>query len=127
VSNSSSSSFVCDVCGHDESGWDISLSDANMVTCANDHTFCEDHVIGDWDTVRARIEEKLGDDYDEYELRYEIPAEFCPICNQTVLTDHDFLRYLVKVTGITNKKALTQITKEFSNYSDFAAWLNLKE
>lgn len=44
VTNSSSSSFICDVCGHDESGWDMCLSDAEMYECVNGHTFCEDHI-----------------------------------------------------------------------------------
>ena len=30
VTNSSSSSFVCDVCGETASGWDMGLSDAGM-------------------------------------------------------------------------------------------------
>lgn len=44
VTNSSSSSFICDSCGHDESGWDMCLSDAGMMECENGHTVCEDHV-----------------------------------------------------------------------------------
>jgi len=43
VSNSSSSSFICDVCGQDASGYDMSLSDAEMYECENGHIFCEDH------------------------------------------------------------------------------------
>lgn len=35
VSNSSSSSFVCDVCGNIESGWDLGLNDAEMCECVN--------------------------------------------------------------------------------------------
>ena len=45
VSNSSSSSFVCDVCGYTESGWDMSLEEAEMYECENGHTFCEGHII----------------------------------------------------------------------------------
>jgi len=43
VSNSSSSSFVCNVCGTVESGMDMSASDFDMETCCNGHTFCLDH------------------------------------------------------------------------------------
>ena len=35
VSNSSSSSFICEVCGQDASGYDMSLSDAEMYECIN--------------------------------------------------------------------------------------------
>lgn len=41
VSNSSSSSFTCDVCGETYSGWDACLSEAEMYECENGHTFCE--------------------------------------------------------------------------------------
>jgi len=45
VSNSSSSSFICEVCGQDASGYDMCLSEAGMYTCDNGHTFCEDHAL----------------------------------------------------------------------------------
>lgn len=45
VTNSSSSSFVCDVCGSEYSGMDMCLSDAMMYECVNGHTYCEDHTI----------------------------------------------------------------------------------
>lgn len=40
VTNSSSSSFVCEICGREESGFDLSLSDAEMAECVNEHVFC---------------------------------------------------------------------------------------
>lgn len=43
VSNSSSSSFTCDVCGSTESGMDLCLGEAEMFQCANGHTVCEVH------------------------------------------------------------------------------------
>jgi len=46
VSNSSSSSFICDVCGHDESGYDMTINEAGMVECEHGHIFCECHLIG---------------------------------------------------------------------------------
>lgn len=42
VSNSSSSSFICDICGMTEAGSDCeSMSDYGLVECNNGHTFCE--------------------------------------------------------------------------------------
>ena len=43
VANSSSSSFVCDICGEAEGDYD-SLYDADMVSCENSHTFCASHL-----------------------------------------------------------------------------------
>jgi len=37
VSNSSSSSFTCDVCGMSESGWDASPTDFGWITCVHEH------------------------------------------------------------------------------------------
>ena len=45
VTNSSSSSFICDICGHVESGYDMSLRDAGMMECVNGHTFCCDEAL----------------------------------------------------------------------------------
>jgi len=43
VSNSSSSSFVCQVCNETRSGWDMGLDEADMYTCEKGHTFCQSH------------------------------------------------------------------------------------
>ena len=47
VSNSSSSSFICDVSGEEVIGRDIGLEDAEMFVCINGHTFSEEYFIGD--------------------------------------------------------------------------------
>jgi len=53
VSNSSSSSFICDCCGHVEPDWDLGLDEANMKECVNGHIFCVDHTLElDMDKVR---------------------------------------------------------------------------
>ena len=45
VTNSSSSSYVCEICGHTESGWDLGLSDCAMMECVNGHVFCCDEAL----------------------------------------------------------------------------------
>lgn len=55
VTNSSSSSFICDVCGRDESGYDLCLSDIEMCRCKNGHTFCEDERVN----VREKSKEEM--------------------------------------------------------------------
>ena len=39
ISNSSSSSFICDVCGGSEGGYDVCLDDVNMTCCVKGHEF----------------------------------------------------------------------------------------
>lgn len=45
VTNSSSSSYVCEICGRVESGWDLGLSEAGMIECVNGHIFCADDAL----------------------------------------------------------------------------------
>jgi len=44
VSNSSSSSFICEVCGNVESGYDASYDDVDFAQCENGHVMCRDHI-----------------------------------------------------------------------------------
>ena len=44
VSNSSSSSFVCNICGEVEGGYDCSLGDFGMLECEHGHTFHDCHM-----------------------------------------------------------------------------------
>ena len=45
VTNSSSSSYICEICGRVESGYDLSLRDCDMMVCENGHTFCCDEAL----------------------------------------------------------------------------------
>jgi hypothetical protein len=45
VTNSSSSSFVCEICGRTESGFDMGISDCEMAMCENGHTFCQSEML----------------------------------------------------------------------------------
>lgn len=45
VTNSSSSSYVCEICGRSETGFDIGLSECDMYSCVNGHTFCCDEAL----------------------------------------------------------------------------------
>lgn len=45
VTNSSSSSYVCEICGREECGFDLSLSDCEMMKCVNGHIFCRDESL----------------------------------------------------------------------------------
>ena len=42
VTNSSSSSYVCDICGRSETGWDAGIDEFDMMECINGHVFCCD-------------------------------------------------------------------------------------
>lgn len=97
VSNSSSSSFVCDITGANESGYDIGLRDAGMAECVKGHTFVRSCIDG-LDEKISELEE-VDDD-----IIYEIPEEVCPICNglakslivKRIKKEMEFLKISVK-------------------------------
>ena len=73
VSNSSSSSFVCDLTGEVVEGYDCSLSESEMVSCVNGHTFFYDG----FDEVKEWINSE-----DNVEGNYGLPGDICPICTR---------------------------------------------
>jgi len=119
VSNSSSSSFICDVCGSVKSGWNLSLQDADMIECANGHTVCTSHLLK---------EAEIGEDDDATEVAYSYPIDCCPICQMKVVTDDEMLKYLLLQNYNTFKEAKEKYTElintQFSsNYKEFSAFL----
>ena len=59
VSNSSSSSFICDITGQIESGMDICLNDAEMSMCVNGHTFLNEYLLFDLKNAPDNVKIKL--------------------------------------------------------------------
>ena len=70
VSNSSSSSFVCDLSGQSYEGYDGEYG-CTYVQCENGHNFAAD----DENDVLAYLNEE-GD-----VARWDLPSDHCPICN----------------------------------------------
>ena len=97
VSNSSASSFVCDICGEIEAGWDGEY-DCEVFSC--DH-----HIIhaGCMPTSEGN----------------EISSDQCPICQLKILSSDDELKYLRKIIGLSKDKLLEQIRSKYHNYSEF--------
>ncbi len=115
VSNSSSETFICDVCGEMVSGMDMGLTDAGMYRCKKDHTFCESEALHP-----EKIEALENGENEEEEFdRYEVPTECCPICQMQAITDRDLIPYLLKKVGVTRGELLEIVQKEFGNYEAF--------
>ena len=125
VTNSSSSSFVCEICGKTEGGWDISLDEAEMFECENGHILCQEHMIDVpreemieqilkieyWDNKKkenfhfTQDELEKKDDDELFHLLgdgclYEMPECFCPICQFDEYSDDDMAAYLLKKYGL---------------------------
>ena len=142
VSNSSSSSFICQVCGNETSGMDMSLSDAEMCECVNGHTVCRDHLefslpyleeVETIEDIKAIIaEEKLPELTDEELVKaldnnedissgYAVPASWCPICNFKHLTEADAQLYMLTIK--TESEYLTEWKEKFGDYKKFKEFL----
>lgn len=118
VTNSSSSSYVCDICGNEQSGYDMSLEDAYMVQCSNGHTFCEDHILEGF----KRVDNEESDDYDE-DWRWQLKSDYCPICQFKHLVAEDYLSFMLKDTGITKELILAVFSSRFKDYKTFKNFL----
>lgn len=105
VSNSSSSSFICDVCGNNVSGMDLCLDEAGMLECVQGHVFCKDH--------------KLNGEVDEDIDVYSVPIELCPICQFKNLAESDGYSYLKTKFSLTDQQILDEIKSAFKSYKDF--------
>ena len=127
VSNSSSSSFICCVCGGVESDMDASLCDVGMVQCELEHEFHEDCVKGKMKkALEAHLskfdedEDEDGENYlDSWELRESVPVEACPVCSMVELLTEDETAYLRKKLNMTRKEVIAEIKATFSDYPTF--------
>lgn len=101
VTNSSSSSFICEICGDITSGWDMDLSEAYMYTCENDHTMCDSHVdafVPDEKKLHERFmkeaRKKLENILDDEENNYHVMVY--RYLSENNLTIDDFLKKDIK-------------------------------
>jgi len=126
VTNSSSSSFICEVCGETASGMDMGLSDAYMYECKNGHTFCDDHKLKVLDKVIKKgidIDDDEDEEDNEEDDRYEIDPIYCPICQFKALQKQEALAYLLKKLQVTEKDLLAELKGTFSNYEELQKYI----
>lgn len=86
VTNSSSSSYVCEICGRTESGWDLCLSECDMMQCINGHVFCCNEAL-DMPSKEEMIKTILENEYN-IESRYDY---FSSKYHETVYSEEQLL------------------------------------
>jgi len=102
VSNSSTTSYTCDLCAHTEAGYDsVGIEDFGFWSCENDHVVCFDCVP----------EEQMMDFLDEDEGYYMVGTGACPVCRFEVASNGNLARYLLKETGIDRDEAFAEVKK----------------
>ena len=148
VTNSSSSSYICEVCGSVEGGYDIGLSDVDMVECEYGHTFCNCHLITPnkkqklnylkkkskksftipLDTIsEEKLDELLEEvgisEDNDYDI-YEYPSLFCPLCNLEHISDEMKLSYLLKAVNKKETDLAKEILSQFEDLDALNAYLD---
>ena len=138
VTNSSSSSYICQICGREEIGWDLCLSEIEMMECVNGHILCKEHMMPVsreklieeilnrkyWDVEsrdftlvydRKDLEEK--DDNELINILIDgddegIPECFCPICQFEEYSERDMAAYLMKKYHVSKDEVFEEIKKK---------------
>ena len=128
VSNSSSSSFICNVCGETSSGWDMCLSEAEMFECVNGHTCCNSHKLklkADAAPVVPEVEDE--DEDDDGEDDYSVDAKFCPICQFKKVYAVEAYTYLMRRAGLAPDDLLKEYAEKFNSYEEFRESIRAKK
>ena len=90
VSNSSSTSFVCEICGEIHEEEHNFIDNIGVVRCKNGHDFCIDHLTKEereyvWEIHRSGYR---NDDFSRFEIYstffFNIPTDMCPKCHSLV-------------------------------------------
>lgn len=129
VTNSSSTTYVCEISGESETLWDGYRRGCGFVMCENEHTFLEEFVDGEVtpELARAWIDRAsyskpdttaMSDDEaleycDEHcdELYSDIPQELCPLCQFKAFSQPDLAKYLEKEYGISRDDVFAEVKK----------------
>lgn len=103
VSNSSTSSFVCDVCGCVEAGYDLMLSEVKMLFCECGKCYCEKHMMSATKVADAlKALEKYKDDDNISDL-YEKLSKMNPddVFSQNTSADdwNEFVSFFKNLDG----------------------------
>jgi hypothetical protein len=126
VTNSSSSSYVCEICGREESGWDISLRECEMMECVNGHIFCIDEAleVDSKELIQIILESEYNkkteaelNELENEELMelasdggyYEVPECVCPICQFIEYSQYDLSKYLEKEYKISRDVVFAEV------------------
>jgi hypothetical protein len=142
VSNSSSSSFICDVSGGVESGWDLCLSEAYMAECENGHVFYDRYGKFDGEIKEKIISRVTSESYGGYyheedalniireasiledlfeldDMRYSLFHECCPICSMHNVSSDDRAAYALKLLDMSKEELTKKIKETFDSYEEF--------
>lgn len=127
VTNSSSSCYICEICGHAEESYD-GPGEVGMVECENGHLFCENEkrIVSKTKLLAELLASGVNLDEDEVDLEGllreiveeksdngGISAVYCPICQFEHWTDYDMSAYLGRKYGLTYADFKKQFAEKY--------------
>jgi len=102
VSNSSSTSFTCEISGDTESGYDIGMTDAGMYSCRSDHYMCECYVEEFIEKLAAQgIDAIMAamPDEDDQDMRDALEEEYDAACITQEVSADDLYNMVESMLG----------------------------
>ena len=144
VSNSSSSSFVCSICGDSQVGYDGQY-DIRVWCCSHGHEFCEECMPRspgkiadelakdiesaimtlelDVDEAKELRERGSHDERKDWILKYitydDLDSNVCPVCNLEAMPDFILITYLCEKIGMNLEEVSAEIRSQYKNLN---AW-----
>lgn len=151
ISNSSSSSFICDICGTMDSGYDCAPHELGFAKLPCGHLICMEEVINLPDEEFAVL---VADELKQYEpkqysvdyfksldgietdisikekyyklTRKHYIKEQCPICTNKVILDKDLLSYVLIQIGKDKQTVTDEIKQKFATRDDMLDFFKKK-
>jgi hypothetical protein len=118
VSNSSSSSYICCICGNLECAPDLRREDCDMAWCKGcESDICRKHIAEEEDDGVSKEEsEEEGDG--------EIKAIECPLCTFQDFSKLDIVHALEVFAAMTTKDVKEKLKREHPDRAHFEDWLS---
>jgi hypothetical protein len=120
VSNSSTSSFSCCLCGEEFTGWDASPSEFDCSTCVNEHIMCNKHLEKlppprikgchhEFDRDNNAFCSQCGEEAWKETDEFELDERTCPICRFEDYDPSEMAKYLERTRKISRDEAFAEI------------------
>lgn len=124
VSNSSSSSFMCEICALEvETFEEEPIYSQGMIQCENYHIFCFKHI-----NSKFKIINNIPKTFFYRGRRTEpLKKEYCPICNLETTSEFNMMRYVYLLEKKNKKEIVEEIKNKFKTHKELMDFLNTKK
>jgi len=126
VSNSSTSSFVCDICGESYEGWDAYPTDPSYgcSVCPNEHIMCNEHLKDieiepdmikgcdhEFDREKVKFCSECGTEawVEDEGQEGNLSSRYCPICQFEDYNEYEMATYLEKTRGVSRGEVFAKV------------------